>query len=142
MPFAAAAFVVLGLVFLAREAQATAWLRRAIKRRAVFGQPVTEDSKVIVPSSNPISRFLDAMLDCAPCVSAWMAPPAIGLVYLVNALDTIPAALCIVFVVGPLASVGLLYGLTLLSPAQSMAMLVNAASRSKKRAEEKKDAPQ
>ena len=145
MSIALAALLVLGLVFLMRDAEATEWLRKAIKTRADWARTdaalASETVGRKLRAKMPISRFLDALLSCAPCVAAWAAPPAAGLVYAVGQMNETAAALVFAFVLWPIASVGLLYAITILSPTQMVAMLLGAASRSKKQ-EAKKDAPE
>ena len=145
MSIAIAALLVLGLVFLMRDAEATEWIRKSIKIRAVHGRAYAENSTAIDGPDgvsevdgrlHRIARFIDALLSCSPCCAAWAAPPAIGMVYALGAMSEVPAALCMVFVIGPVAAVGLLHALTLLSPAQMIGILASAAAR-KKRTEEK-----
>jgi len=107
-----AALLTLGFCFLARDAEATEFLRLTVKARAELGRK---------SKGHWLARFLDKMLDCAPCVAAWASAPAIGLSYLVTILNEWPAAFLILLVIGPVCATGLLYGLTLLSPSQELA---------------------
>jgi len=120
-----AALLTLGLCFLARDAEATEFLRLTVKARAELGRK---------SKGHWLARFLDKMLDCAPCVAAWASAPAIGLSYLVTILNEWPAAFLILLVIGPVCATGLLYGLTLLSPSQELA---RAAALLKRRFESK-----
>ena len=161
MSIALSALLVLGLVFLMRDAEATDWLRRIIKARADDGRNNIQADKerlirmagvlaigvAAVPSllgpgsRHRVARFLDALLSCAPCCAAWAAPPAAGLTYAVGQMNETAAALMFAFVLWPIASVGLLYAFTILSPTQMVAMLLGASSRSRKKGEAK-DGPE
>lgn len=111
----AAALLTLGFVFLAREAEATEFVRKEIKRRAVIGR-----SHDRTDGNHHLARFLDAMLDCSPCVSAWASMPALVVVWAIGQVNEIAAGFIILLVAGPVGSIGLLYAFTLLSPTQAM----------------------
>lgn len=113
---ASAALLVLGFVFLAREAEITEPLRIRLKIRATLGRGRR-------PVRYPVARFLDAMLDCSPCVSAWASGPSVALLWLIQRLGDIAGGVVILFVACPVGAVGLLYGLTLVSPMQAVAVL-------------------
>ena len=120
----AAALLTLGFVFLAREAEATEFVRKEIRRRAVIGRTyhaVEEDGVCEVDGrKHRIARFLDAMLDCSPCVSAYASMPALATVWIIGQVNEIAAGFIILLVAGPVGSIGLLYAFTLLSPTQAM----------------------
>jgi hypothetical protein len=129
--------LVLGLVFLARSAEATEFIRRWIKRRADEGRAVCPDLWALVPvGSEPkrmcmISRFFDSLLSCAPCVAAWSAIPAAALVVGLYLLRDSPWFVVMLAASCPFGAVGLMYGFTLLSPSQAMAAALAGLSRLK-----------
>ena len=114
--------LVLGLVFLTRDAEATEWIRKAIRRRAEAGRSFS-------PRRMPISRFLDAWLSCGPCVAAWQAFPAGAAVYGLYFLRDTPWFVLMLALAAPVAAVGIMYGFTLLSPSQAMAAALAGLGR-------------
>jgi hypothetical protein len=131
------ALLTLGFVFLAREAEATAGVRKAIKGRAA--ERTLEGERTPATTARPldrsmslVARFLDALLECSPCVSAWASMPALALYWTIGQLNDVAAAVVILLVVGPVCSVGLLYLLTLLSPTQAMGAALVGLARFKK----------
>ena len=113
-----APLLVLGFVFLARESTLTELFREVIRRRAAAGKR--------------FSKFMAKALDCAPCTAAYCAPPSVALIYYLPQLGEIAAPLLLVFFVGPIASTGLLYALTLLSPVQFLASIMKGPNNGKK----------
>ena len=115
--------MTLGFVFLARDAEATGWLRKAIKRRAEEGRSPTS------ACYNIFSRFLDSMLECSPCVSAYASMLAVATYWAIGQVNEIASGAIILLVIGPVGAVGLLYGFTLLSPSQAMAAALAGLGR-------------
>jgi len=132
---AAWCLIVLGFVFLARSAEATEWLRTAIKIRAGWARTdaalASETVGRKLRAKMPISRFLDALLSCAPCVAAWSAIPALALVVGLYLLRDSPWFVVMLALSCPFGAVGLMYGFTLLSPSQAMAAALAGISRLK-----------
>jgi len=125
--------LVLGLVFLARSAEATEFIRGWIKARAERGRPWTPSTTT--PASecggHRIARFLDALLSCAPCTAAWSAIPAAALVVGLYLLRDSPWFVVMLAASCPFGAVGLMYGFTLISPSQAMAAALAGLSRLK-----------
>ena len=114
--------LVLGLVFLTRDAEATEWIRRIIRRRAEAGREGGF-------KRNSVSRLLDAWLSCAPCVSSWQSIPAGAAVYGLYLLRDGPWFVPMLALAAPVAAVGVMYGFTLLSPSQAMAAALAGLGR-------------
>jgi len=114
-----AVLLLLGLIFLARDADITQRARKWIRDRSIRGKR--------------ISAFVHAMLECAPCVAAWCAPPAYAISWALPKLNPYLAGPVFLLLVLPVCGVGLLYGLTLLSPAQ---MIETLQRRTKNRKED------
>jgi hypothetical protein len=112
--------LVLGLVFLARDAEATGWIRRIIRQRAEVGRS---------SHGNLASRFLDAWLSCSPCIAAWMSFMAGGMVWGLYLLRDTPWFVPMLAPAGAVGAVGLMYGFTLLSPSQAMAAALAGLGR-------------
>jgi hypothetical protein len=117
--------LVLGLVFLARSAEATEFIRRAIRRRAEIGRDPTSTCY------NIFSRLLDRMLECAPCVGAHSGVLAGATVWGLYLLRDSPWFVVMLAASCPFGAVGLMYGFTLLSPSQAMAAALAGLSRLK-----------
>jgi hypothetical protein len=117
--------IVLGLVFLARSAEATEFIRKAIRRRAEIGRDPTSTCY------NIFSRMLDRLLECAPCVAAYSAFPAGAIVVALYLLRDSPWFVVMLALSCPFGAVGLMYGFTLISPSQAMAAALAGISRLK-----------
>jgi hypothetical protein len=117
--------LVLGLVFLARSAEATEFIRSWIKRRADVGRDPTSTC------FNLGSRMLDSLLECGPCVAAHSAIPAGALVVALYLLRDTPWFVVMLALSCPVGAVGLMYGFTLLSPSQAMAAALAGLGRLK-----------
>jgi hypothetical protein len=109
--------LVLGLVFLARDAEITdpfrAWLA----------------SKLETARPSKVALFVVRMLDCAPCTSAWCSLPAGAAVVGLYLLRDTPWFLPMLAVACPVGAVGLMYGFTIVSPAQAMAAALAGLGR-------------
>jgi len=121
--------LTLGFVFLARDAEATGFVRRCIARRAEEGRLSTSTCY------NFVSRFLDALLACAPCTAAWSSILAAAVVAGLYYLADSPWIVAMLVVACPVGAVGLLYGFTLLSPSQAMAAALAGLGRLKGKAD-------
>lgn len=125
------ALLTCGFVFLARDAEATERPRAAIKHRADAARLPEKDRPQagrVARVAGILARFIDAMLDCAPCVAAWSAVVAELAIDGLSCLRS-PWREVGTLVIGyPVAGVGLLYGMTLLSPTQAIARLIAARS--------------
>jgi hypothetical protein len=124
MTIVIAILFLLGLVFLAREASLTDGLRARIHGRAGSSNKALRWCRTI--------RFVDRMLECAPCVAAWMAPPAAGIAWGLPLLHPYVAAPVFLLLVSPVCGIGALYAITALSPTQALAAFLEARRGSKK----------
>lgn len=115
--------VTMALVYLAREAE------------------VADPFRIFVVSKaerSSLARFIVSMLNCAPCTSAWVAPAsAFGLWWLSGEpMGPREAILCLV--VAPLAAVGALWMVTILSPLEAFGFLSARSKEGKSNGQEGK----
>lgn len=114
--------VTMALVYLAREAEITESWRLWLASK-VYSEEIEKDRTSAVSRASRSSRFVLAMLSCAPCTSAWVAPwSAFGLWGLSGEpVDVRGAILCLV--VAPLVAVGALWMVMILSPLEAFGFL-------------------